>query len=472
MTSNITPPPPASIFETITQGAYDITSAIWNRGIYMPYNAAAWTVKTVANGLNDGIGPAFGKASEGLKIAFGEEHRVATTSFFSTCAFTYMAWKGAWMVFDPLKFEWIEFDYRFKSKLELKGKLVNLSKLIDDIAPDVVPNAAQMDAVGGSTAFLANMTAEQLETLATNAEAHAVLMEDVANPAYNPVVATAARNAATAAKEKAKKAKELAAAVKKQTEQPKKKEDTSVPEGNHLISYTVEKTKPKPDEYHIPLPMSNNALIFKWDAFQKSIKTSFAGMPAFAIGSLGVIDSFSKFMAQFPEEEIGLEPESFANTTSTAPEVIPSQTFANRVLGDSWEKVASWIGTPVQWTVGKVGDTVVWVTSQDTYGLGKLTAAAALGYGGYRLFTGGWGWEDKDKKWVGPVRKEWSGPIEGVWYDIKKAKAGEGVFTMERYTLHKGVIVRDIVKAITGTAMIGAAILSANDFFSGNFYDS
>ncbi|HEV8052506.1 MAG TPA: hypothetical protein VGP47_08425 [Parachlamydiaceae bacterium] len=484
-----------------------------SKAMYYSYNTFKYGLNTAASTINSFAGPTVGFGGRAVKWLFNEKNYHAASAATATVAFGCITYKGLQMAITPIssKASWIRIDNRFTPKFELKSKLVNLSELVGKISPDVLPGTTQVNALAGVTSYQANKTAEDLqiaanndqaaaakaildatqdladantakglsdqaqidavtaETNAANAQTHATnLLGKPGAEASREVAARlgtdaiTARQKATALKEdfdkkqgianlsgaaiqiaqdKADKAKVSALAAKKQADVAKaqavvakKKEDTSIPEGNHLISYNVEKSRPKPGETYGRIPFSNYAVFINYENLKKDLLRSSSGLLILTGGALGSIGSAS-------------ETEKAMFGTNLV------QKLSQATLGNGFTNAAWIIRKPLQVLSGTAGQAVSLLLSYDTYGLSKLSTAAALGFAGYRLFSGG-----LEVRGYGPKA------IDGTWFDFKKANPTDPIVKVD-----VNVFLKDVTKAVAGTALIGAAILSVNDFFSGNY---
>lgn len=330
--------------------------------------------------------------------------------------------KGSKMMLSPMnlreKDKWIRIDDRFKPKIETKGNLVNLSKIMNEVSPILATSQAKV------TLDHANAEVNQLETKLTEAtndvkntkEAifnninQSNLEKTCGNPRLAKNFLDLAEEQKTELSNKEKNLLNIQTKLKEAKETVKKIEDEKAkieadakktppksaesPIESYLINYTTEKTKPKSNETYIPLPLSNQAFLINHDNLKKVGKETLQGLSIISLTGLGLIGVFKQ--SQNESIQAGL-----------------NYLQHNGYLHKNIVSLGNCIGWIPNKAFSVIEQGVSWLAHHDEYGIGKALGKVSMIYGSYQLLS------SIELNWIDYKKKNINGAI--IFKDVSKA---------------------------------------------------
>ena len=365
-------------------------------------------------------------------------------------AFSYYAFKGAKQMLTPWheRNKWLIIDNRFKKSVTTVIKPVKISDLLKVTAPQELNDAALKTANDKATKTAADSAAAKAQVQLLKA-----IVDDQKGEDNIAHALEALKKAEEAAAQKAKEAlgakdsadklaknpiKDLdvtqkppkpqsdkpapvKAPAKNGDKKPEVKPEAKPDEDAFILTATLErKDKPSKDETHLPIPFTNESVIFKHKVFLDSCAKGSVGAVKFSIGALGALDNMDYIFL----DDGYIQSRSVKNFFHIGP-----------YLGT----LASTIGGASR-TVGQVaGKIVQGATYYDSssFGLNNLVGIGAFGCGSYALYR----------------------YTDFTWFKLK-TKPGESHFQTK--TMGK-----DFLK-LTGSIVCGSlSLLALDNFLSG-----
>lgn len=362
-----------------------------------PYTLAKSTFQFTAEVLHTTAGPAVEWAGYTIQWATDPYNQFRAPALLSTAAFAFFAYKGTDLALAPLKErdKWINIKPRFKSTPELKQNLLDLSKLGDhlNIEKEV---AAQKDYDKAKDAL------EKAVQVLDNR------LVSFPNPAADPE----AKRLADAVEKAQVEEKRCADKLQKAKDEASKSKDKDLSsKTNGLLNLKIEKTEKSNEETHIPIPLSNEAIVIDRDKMKTILIKSGFGCLTIPVSSLGLLDSLNGVF---------------------------NVNISEALLGKGLSNFAWTIGAPTRCVGYATGYVIGGVTRLNaaSYGIGNIGGAIGLAYGGYRVLKS----------------------TNRVWFKFNSDPGNDKI--------QYAVIRKDLAKIVGGISMISGSILLANAFLT------